>query len=110
MVGGGSMRRGECWMALAIAAACHRNGADQARDRTDANAVAPTTASAANANDVMAWMEHGGCLGSCPSYRIEVRDDGAVGYDGRSSVKVQGHASRALSSAELEKLRAAFER
>jgi len=58
----------------------------------------------------MAWMDHGGCLGSCPSYRIEVRDDGAVAYEGRSNVKLQGHATRRLSSVEIDQLRSAFDR
>src|SRR6266511_2252750 len=110
MVKGGSMRRRGYWIALAIVGACHRNGAEPAHDRADASAAAATSASAASTNDVMAWMDHGGCLGSCPSYRIEVRDDGAVGYEGRGSVKVQGHATRQLSSAELDQLRSAFDR
>jgi hypothetical protein len=41
-------------------------------------------------NSVVVTLERTGCLGSCPSYRIEVHGDGTVLYDGGLFVAVTG--------------------
>lgn len=46
------------------------------------------------ANDwesVVITLERTGCLGSCPSYRVEVQGDGTVLYEGRGSIAIEGH-------------------
>jgi len=41
-------------------------------------------------SDVRIGLERTGCFGTCPRYRVELRGDGVVTYDGDEFVSVQG--------------------
>ena len=57
----------------------------------------------------VATLEHTGCHGTCPVYRVEVFDDGRVAYRGGAFVKLVGDASGNLAPADLARLRSAFD-
>jgi ankyrin repeat protein len=42
-------------------------------------------------NSVRIGLSRSGCLGTCPSYSVEIAGDGSVTYDGRSFVTFTGH-------------------
>jgi ankyrin repeat protein len=48
------------------------------------------------------------CLGTCPSYKIEVRGDGTVAYTGRDFVAITGQHAGRISQAALRDLVDAF--
>lgn len=44
---------------------------------------------------VLIRLQRSGCYGSCPAYRVEIREDGVVTYEGRGFVLFEGrHESR----------------
>jgi hypothetical protein len=51
-------------------------------------------------------LERTECYGFCPAYRVEIRGDGTVVYDGRRFVRVTG---KQTSRAPAEKVAALFE-
>lgn len=44
-----------------------------------------------NLTAVTIRLERGGCLGSCPDYRVEISGSGEIRYDGNRLVLVEGH-------------------
>ena len=73
---------------------------------------APGAASAhgvqAAGDQVLAAIERGACFGICPVYRLTVRANGVVSYEGTSFVKVKGHAEARLDPGAMARLRNAF--
>ena len=53
-------------------------------------------------------LDRTSCLGTCPSYRIEVRGDGTVAYTGRKFVAISGDHRGRISPADLRELVEAF--
>lgn len=49
------------------------------------------------------------CFGICPSYRVTLKGDGKVRYEGDCFVDVKGVKDYAVDAAEVEKLARAFE-
>jgi Domain of unknown function (DUF6438) len=49
-------------------------------------------------------LERTSCYGTCPIYKVTVRRDGAVIYDGTQFVKVTGHQSRKIPSEQFQRL------
>jgi ankyrin repeat protein len=64
-----------------------------------------------NWNSIKIVLSRTGCLGTCPSYSVEVHGDGSVLYDGRSFVAITGShratVSRDVVSEIVEVFRAA---
>jgi ankyrin repeat protein len=57
---------------------------------------------------VVMTLTRTGCLGSCPSYRIEVHGDGTVVYDGTGSVAIEGRHLCTISQETVRELVAMF--
>lgn len=53
---------------------------------------------------VLAHLERGPCLGTCPVYRIVVCNDGTVVYDGQQFVKASGRKVKRLPPPSLAAL------
>jgi ankyrin repeat protein len=53
---------------------------------------------------VVMTLTRTGCLGSCPSYRVEVHGDGNVVYDGTGSVAVEGKHRCTISQEKVREL------
>ena len=49
-------------------------------------------------------LERTSCYGTCPVYKVTVRRDGSVVYDGKQFVKVTGHRSRKIPVEQFQKL------
>lgn len=62
-------------------------------DTPDASVRATPTKAPAERH-MMLTMQRTGCFGSCPSYRVSVRDDGVVTYEGLMYVKHHGRIVR----------------
>lgn len=74
--------------------------------------AAPVPASTPNpsvSRAVLATLERGACYGVCPIYKLTVREDGTVEYDGERFVKVRGKAEGRLDAAGVSRLKQAFE-
>ena len=55
-------------------------------------------------------LERTACYGSCPIYKIVVKGDGTVTYDGERFVKLTGHHAGTLPPERLAELAAAFDK
>jgi len=55
----------------------------------------------------VAFVERSGCLGSCPSYEVEIHADGRVFWNGRQDVAVKG---KSKSSGDPTKIAALFKK
>jgi hypothetical protein len=74
-----------------------------------AAAVASCLPIAARADSpIVAVLDRAPCYGTCPSYQVVVREDGSVGYCGRSNVAEKGVRDASLGPKKLAELRAAF--
>ncbi len=49
-------------------------------------------------------LQRTSCYGTCPVYKLTVRRDGNVTYDGKDFVKVKGHRSRTILPERFQKL------
>jgi hypothetical protein len=49
-------------------------------------------------------LERTSCYGTCPIYKLTVRRDGAVQYEGKEFVKVIGYQSHRISAAKFQEL------
>ncbi len=49
-------------------------------------------------------LERTSCFGTCPVYKVTVRRDGTVTYDGKGFVKVTGHRSRRIPAEQFQEL------
>ncbi|AWV08620.1 hypothetical protein C9I47_2951 [Lysobacter maris] len=58
----------------------------------------------ASLEDVRITLERTSCLGSCPDYRVEVRGDGQVVYEGRRFVDVPGRYAYRVPAQEVARL------
>jgi hypothetical protein len=54
--------------------------------------------------DFSITLERIGCLGSCPDYKVTIRADGSVVYEGRYYVKVEGIRKAVISLSDVQKL------
>jgi signal transduction histidine kinase len=63
-----------------------------------------------NASTVLITLERTPCFGSCPSYKLTIRGDGSVVYQGQSNVAVEGRHEAAISQEKVQELLAEFER
>ena len=74
--------------------------------------AAPTrdTPTAALPAKVLVRIERSSCFGSCPAYRLEIGADGAVRFDARGHICVEGPGSERLPAEKLAALRAAIAR
>ena len=71
---------------------------------TDANRVPVRRA------PLLVSLERAGCpLGGCPSYLLELTEDGWLTYRGRKDVAVEGLQNSQLSPADVEQVKALFE-
>jgi hypothetical protein len=61
-------------------------------------------------SNVLAALERTRCSGSCPAYRVTVRADGTVDFDGERFVMQPGHHVAQLTPEQLRALIEAFER
>lgn len=57
---------------------------------------------------LVASLERGPCYGFCPVYKVSVREDGSVQYQGENFVKVTGPAEAKLDAAAVARLKQAF--
>jgi len=57
---------------------------------------------------ILASLQRTACYGTCPIYKVTVRSDGTVEYDGERFVKVTGHQVAKLDPSHVEALRKAF--
>jgi Domain of unknown function (DUF6438) len=58
--------------------------------------------------ELLVRLERGACPWSCPSYKLEVFDDGSVQFEGYSSVAVNGAVASKLDTDRCNKLLQAF--
>ncbi|MBK8905345.1 MAG: hypothetical protein IPM53_29450 [Anaerolineaceae bacterium] len=58
---------------------------------------------------VVITLERTICFGDCPSYRLEIHDDGRVLYEGAKHVRQAGQHSAQISQADVQRLIAGFE-
>jgi hypothetical protein len=49
-------------------------------------------------------LERTSCYGTCPVYKLTVRRDGTVTYDGKEFVKVTGHRSHRIPAEQFQEL------
>lgn len=49
-------------------------------------------------------LERTSCYGTCPIYKVTLKRDGTVIYDGTQFVKVTGHQSRKIPSEQFQRL------
>lgn len=59
--------------------------------------------------DTLITLERTICFGACPIYKLTVKADGTVTFEGRENVKVKGIAKGHLSGEDVRSLIAAFE-
>ena len=70
----------------------------------------PTTNPTENVfSDLVITMERTACHGTCPIYKLAIRGDGTVTYEGQDFVQVQGQQTASLSPAQIQELVSAFE-
>jgi hypothetical protein len=90
--------------------ACHAEPAPVAAvpvalpDAPDAVAPTPVPPPTPKEPHVTLTMERSGCFGSCPAYRIAIRDDGLVTYEGLGWVRQHGHVTRHVTPAIADDL------
>ena len=58
--------------------------------------------------DITITLERTSCLGTCPVYKLTVKSDGSVIYDGKEYVRVKGIQRSKIEPAEVERLAQAF--
>jgi hypothetical protein len=58
---------------------------------------------------VVISLERTACFGRCPIYRVEIRGDGLVTYQGERFVAVTGRRTRRISPAAVRRLMAQFQ-
>ena len=49
-------------------------------------------------------LERTSCFGTCPVYKVTVRRDGSVAYDGKQFVRVTGHRTHKIPAEQFQKL------
>ncbi len=59
-------------------------------------------------NTLRITLERGPCFGECPIYKVEVRGDGNVLFNGEGFVAISGHHRATISHAAIERLVDAF--
>lgn len=70
----------------------------------------PTTNPTENVfSDLVITMERTACHGTCPIYKLAIRGDGTVTYEGQDFVQVKGQQTASLSLAQIQELVSAFE-
>lgn len=70
----------------------------------------PTTNPTENVfSDLVITMERTACHGTCPIYKLAIRGDGTVTYEGQDFVQVKGQQTASLSPAQIQELVSAFE-
>jgi len=71
---------------------------------TQAEIVAEYVRQEIDPKQLVVTLERTACLGSCPVYRIAIKGDGAVEYEGKHFVKVMGIRKGNLHTHEVLKL------
>src|SRR6266436_260433 len=59
--------------------------------------------------DTLITLERTVCFGPCPIYKLTVRADGTVTFEGRENLKVKGTVNDRITSNDVRNLIAAFE-
>jgi len=59
-------------------------------------------------NDIQITLERTICFGRCPNYRVTIRGDGSVTYEGWKFVKVEGTHGKKIPAAKVQELVRAF--
>jgi hypothetical protein len=59
-------------------------------------------------NDIQITLERTICFGRCPIYRVTIRGDGSVTYEGWKFVKVEGTHGKKIPAAKVQELVRAF--
>jgi hypothetical protein len=70
--------------------------------------VAATAADAAPSEDVTITLERTTCYGTCPAYKVSIRGDGSVVYEGKKFVRVEGTRQTIVDKAAVAQLVQAF--
>lgn len=60
-------------------------------------------------NDLLITLERSQCYGQCPAYKLMVKSDGAVLFEGLAFTKVEGNAEDKISGEKINQLIKAFE-
>lgn len=64
-------------------------------------------------NSLRITLDRGACMGTCPSYRVEIGGNGDIAFEGRRAfgpnTKALGKRTAHISKAEVEKLYRAFQ-
>lgn len=55
-------------------------------------------------DDMLVTLKRSGCFGACPDYTLSVSGDGAVTFEGRRYVKVQGMVRGKISPEKIQAL------
>jgi len=80
------------------------------------NACAPNASPASatptenSFSDLVITLERTACQGTCPIYKLTIKGNGDVTYDGQDFVQVKRNQSASLSQAQIQDLVSAFER
>jgi hypothetical protein len=61
-------------------------------------------------SDVVITLERTMCYGTCPVYKLVVRGNGVLSYDGEYFVKVTGHQTATVSEAQIRDLLSEFKK
>jgi hypothetical protein len=69
---------------------------------------APPVINPDDLSSVVITLERTPCFGSCPAYRVTVRGDGGVTYEGENFVEVTGTKTYQIPEADVRELVAAF--
>jgi hypothetical protein len=59
-------------------------------------------------NEIQITLERSICFGRCPYYRVTIRGDGSVTYEGWKFVKVEGTHGKKIPAAKVQELVRAF--
>ena len=59
-------------------------------------------------NDIQITLERTICFGRCPIYRVTIRGDGSVTYEGWKFVKVEGTHGKKIPAAKVQELVRSF--
>lgn len=57
-----------------------------------------------SADEFSIWLERTGCLGSCPEYKVTIRGNGSVRYEGQWYVRIKGTRESSIPIESVQRL------